>query len=196
MYKLYTDKAELFEAAIKISGASTADTDCRLIIETETVNLLFTGKINTDGMCQILIRALAKFLPEGTTGTMRLEVIAENTYFVPWTSNFLVETEKKVVAEVVSAKPATVMVEAIPTIKTTTPSALMTESSTKRSNASPTSETHVTNIGKMIMENKINGEMEKINSSLTNYFIKHRIDKKKATQLTMDAMKSIINLAD
>ena len=36
------------------------------------------------------------FLPEGTKGNMRLEVIADDVYFEPWSSDFGVKTNKKV----------------------------------------------------------------------------------------------------
>ena len=48
------------------------------------------------------------FLPEGTKGNMRLEVIADDVYFEPWSSDFNVKTNKKVnvvVAEQVEDKP-------------------------------------------------------------------------------------------
>jgi len=117
MYTLYTDQSELFEATISITGASLTDTKCRLVIESDVVNLMFTGKIDSDGACSIPIKALAKYFPEGKQGTMRLEVIAENTYFVPWESEYTVKTHKKVTVEVKSRSEIPTIVEAKATIK-------------------------------------------------------------------------------
>jgi len=45
MYKLYTDKTELFECTIKLSGASLSKSKVRLVVESTDLNLLFPGKI-------------------------------------------------------------------------------------------------------------------------------------------------------
>jgi hypothetical protein len=41
MYKLFTDKTELFECNVKLEGASLKNSQARLIIESEEINLLF-----------------------------------------------------------------------------------------------------------------------------------------------------------
>ena len=41
-------------------------------------------------------------LGEDDTGKMKLEVIAEDTYFLPWESDFVVDTNKKIKVEVKS----------------------------------------------------------------------------------------------
>ena len=45
MYKLFTDKTELFECNVKLEGASLKSSIARIIIESEDVNLLFNGTI-------------------------------------------------------------------------------------------------------------------------------------------------------
>lgn len=100
MYSLFQDKQELFEAKIKIEGASLNESFCRLVVESEEWNLVFKGEIDKSGNCVIPIKKLRRVLPEGTVGTMKLEVIAEDTYFVPWESEFEVETAKSVQVEV------------------------------------------------------------------------------------------------
>jgi hypothetical protein len=104
MYSLYRDKQELFEAKIKIEGASLNESFCRLVVESEEWNLMFEGEIDKSGNCTIPIKKLKRVLPEGTSGTMKLEVIAEDTYFVPWESEFEVETAKSVQVEVKQQK--------------------------------------------------------------------------------------------
>ena len=44
MYKLFTDKSELFECYIKIEGASLSNSKARLVVETNEYSLMFNGK--------------------------------------------------------------------------------------------------------------------------------------------------------
>ena len=92
MYKLFTDKSELFECDIKLQGASLNKSKARLVVETPEYSLLFKGTINSKGKCEIPIRKLKGLIDENTKGNIRLEVIAEDTFFTPWESDFEVET--------------------------------------------------------------------------------------------------------
>ncbi len=107
MYKLFTDKSETFECDIKIEGASLTNSKARLVIETNDYSLLFNGKINSSGKCSIPVKKLKGLIDETSKGDIRLEVIAEDTYFTPWESKFEIEASKKVTVEVKSqtAKP-------------------------------------------------------------------------------------------
>ena len=100
MYKLFTDKAELFECSIKLQGASLKKSKARLVVETPEYSLLFNGTISKSGKCEIPIKKLKGLIDEDTSGSIRLEVIAEDTFFTPWESNFEVETSKKVTVEI------------------------------------------------------------------------------------------------
>ena len=91
MYKLFTDKAETFECDIKIDGAS---------LSKSKASLLFHGKINSSGKCTIPVKKLKGLIDESSKGDIRLEVIAEDTYFIPWKSDFEIEASKKVTVEV------------------------------------------------------------------------------------------------
>ena len=102
MYKLFTDKTELFECSISLEGASLKKSKARLVIETKEYSLLFNGSISKGGKCEIPIRKLKGLIDESTTGNIRLEVIAEDTFFTPWESDFEVDTSKKVTVEVKS----------------------------------------------------------------------------------------------
>ena len=102
MYKLFTDKTELFECSISLQGASLKKSKARLVVETQDYSLLFDGTISKGGKCEIPIRKLKGLIDEDTSGNIRLEVIAEDTFFTPWESNFEVETSKKVTVEVKS----------------------------------------------------------------------------------------------
>ena len=99
-YKLFTDKQEIFECNIYLEGASLTKATSRIIVETQDLKLMFEGTIDKDGNCKVPIRKLNGLLKEDDSGTMKLEVIAEDTYFLPWESDFEVDTAKKIKVEV------------------------------------------------------------------------------------------------
>ena len=109
MYKLFTDKTELFECDIKLQGASLKKSKARLVVETPDYSLLFNGKISSNGKCEIPIRKLKGLIDEDTVGNIRLEIIAEDTFFTPWESDFEVDTNKKVQVEVKSQESKAIL---------------------------------------------------------------------------------------
>ena len=111
MYKLFTDKSELFECNISLQGASLKKSKARLVVETSDYSLLFNGSIDSQGKCEIPIRKLKGLVDENTTGNIRLEVIAEDTFFTPWESDFEVDASKKVTVEVKSQQAKKPIVE-------------------------------------------------------------------------------------
>ena len=111
MYKLFTDKAELFECDIKIEGASLSNSTARLVVETNDYSLMFNGKISSGGKCKIPIRKLKGLIDENSKGNIRLEVIAEDTFFTPWKSDFEVQASKKVTVEIKSQSNKKPLVE-------------------------------------------------------------------------------------
>ena len=113
MYTLYTDKIENFKCSIDVEGASLSETDVRLVLQSDKLNLLYEGTIDANGTCNIPIDKLKNILKEGTEGTMRLEVIAEDTFFSPWEDSFTVETNKKVTVEVLSSTKSPIKESAI-----------------------------------------------------------------------------------
>ena len=108
IYNLYTDKPNKFNCNIEIEGTSLSKSKVRLVVETEDMSYMFNGKIENNGLCEVNIPKTKHFLTEGTQGLMRLEVIADDVYFEPWSSQFNVKTNKKVnvvVSEQVEEKP-------------------------------------------------------------------------------------------
>jgi len=99
-YKLYTDKQEIFECNIYLEGASLTKASSRIIVETQDLKLMFEGTIDKDGNCKVPIKKLRGLLNEDDSGTMKLEIIAEDVYFNPWESDFEVDTAKKIKVEV------------------------------------------------------------------------------------------------
>ena len=99
-YKLYTDKANKFNCNIEVEGTSLAKSQVRLVIESDDMSYMFKGSIQSNGECEVTIPKTKNFLPEGTVGNMRLEVIADDVYFEPWASDFSVATNKKVTVQI------------------------------------------------------------------------------------------------
>lgn len=102
MYTFYTDKNEMFECNLSLEGAKLNDCKARLVLESENYNLLFYGSLDENGKCSIPVKKLKSLLSETDTGKIRLEVIAEDTYFEPWSDTYDVKASKKVTVEVVS----------------------------------------------------------------------------------------------
>ena len=154
MYKLFTDKPEIFECNIKIDGASLANSQARLIIESEHVNILFKGSIDENGKCKIPIKKLKGLLSESAKGEIKLEVIAEDTYFLPWKSEFSVDASKKVTVEVKS-QDAQVILETAPKVQVTEVKETKSEPQKKEEVETPIRE-HVVKLIKLLVRENIN----------------------------------------
>ena len=79
MYKLYTDKIENFEAKIKLEGASLNKSKARLVVEADGFDVMFKGTISKSGVVKVPVKRLRGLIDENTEGTIKLEVIAEDT---------------------------------------------------------------------------------------------------------------------
>ena len=95
-YTLYTDREENFNCEIALEGARLRDSFARIILETSNVSLAFNGTIYSQGRCDIPIKPLRHLLEAKDRGIMKLEVVADDTYFKPWESDFVVDSYKKV----------------------------------------------------------------------------------------------------
>ena len=144
MYKLFTYKTELFECSISLQGASLKKSKARLVVETQDYSLLFKGTISKEGKCEIPIRKLKGLIDENTTGNIRLEVIAEDTYFTPWESDFEVDASKKVTVEVKSQQTKKPIVETKVKVKVKDEKPTLTEKD------------HVINLFKLLIKEDIN----------------------------------------
>ena len=144
MYKLFTDKAELFECNISLQGASLKKSKARLVVETPDYSLLFKGNISKSGKCEIPIKKLKGLIDEDTTGNIRLEVIAEDTFFTPWESDFEVDASKKVTVEVKSQSSKKPILETKVKVKV------------KNEKPTITEKQHVINLFKLLIKEDIN----------------------------------------
>ena len=163
MYKLFTDKTELFECNIKLEGASLKNSQARLIIESEDINLLFKGQITSEGKCIIPIKKLKGLLEGNTKGEIKLEVIAEDTYFTPWKSEFVVEASKKLTVEVKS-QDAEIIAESAPRVQV---------SGIKESTVDPITE-HIVKLVKLLIKedvniNNLSIKKDKVNNIIATY---------------------------
>lgn len=111
MYNLYLDKAENFECEVAVKNASLTNAFARMIVECGDFSLMFNGAIK-NGKCHVPIKRLKGLLEENSKGKMKLEVIVEDTYFIPWEDNFQVEQHTAVKVRVnEQKKPTKPMVE-------------------------------------------------------------------------------------
>jgi hypothetical protein len=109
MFKLYTDKNNTFKCKVAIEGANENTAVARLVIEGESHNLMFDGKIK-NGLCEVTIGKFKNFDNFKSKGQVKLEVIADDTYFTPWKSEYKLEQSRVVTVEMVedeetSSKP-------------------------------------------------------------------------------------------
>lgn len=166
MYKLYTDKQEIFECDIQLEGASLNNSNARLIIETDDLSLLFKGNINSQGKCKIPVKRLKGLLGEDIKGTIKLEVIAEDTYFIPWESAFVVEASKKIQVEVKSQNQGKVITESKPSVKVKNINEVTNEE-----------KDHVLNILRLLVKENINLSNVSIRKNKLNYIVATYLDK-------------------
>ena len=182
MYKLFTDKTELFECNISLQGASLKKSKARLVVETQDYSLLFNGSINSNGKCEIPIRKLKGLIDEDTNGSIRLEVIAEDTFFTPWQSDFEVETSKKVTVEVKTQTTQKPILEAKATIKP--------------QQVTKSEKTHVVNLFKLLIKEDINIDnisykRNKLNNIVATYLKEHTI--KDTEKIINGVLKVLVN---
>ena len=103
MYKLLKDKVNEFQCEIKLVGATTKNAKVRLFLEGTGCEYSFNGTI--DGTrCRVNLGKLKNFTNLMESGKIRLEVIADDTVFVPYESTYEIEASKSVTVEVVETQ--------------------------------------------------------------------------------------------
>ena len=172
MYKLFTDKNELFECNISLEGASLKKSKARLVVETQDYSLLFNGNISSNGKCEIPIKKLKGLIDENTSGNIRLEVIAEDTFFTPWESDFEVETSKKVTVEIKSQQNKKPILETKVKVKVK-----------KTKPITITEKQHVINLFKLLIKeniniNNISFKRNKLNNLVATYLKENTVNDK------------------
>ena len=107
-------------------------------------------------------------IDENTQGNIRLEVIAEDTFFTPWESNFKVDASKKVTVEVKSKTNSQPIMEA-------------KVSNITQETVTLTERDHVVNILKLLVKEQINiknisYKKDKLNNIVATYLTEYKID--------------------
>tara|TARA_R110001592_G_C13118318_1_gene745598 strand:+ start:535 stop:1101 length:567 start_codon:yes stop_codon:yes gene_type:complete len=171
MYKLFTDKSELFECDINLTGASYKKTTARLVVETPEFSLMFNGTVGSNGECKVPIKKLKGLIDESISGNVKLEVIAEDTYFIPWESTFEVEQSKKVTVEVKSQKNKQLVESTEPKITV----------SKVNNRISLSEKNHVLNIMKLLLKENItlsnlSIKKNKLNNIIAEYVSKNPVN--------------------
>jgi hypothetical protein len=100
MYKIFLDQNKTFQCSVQLEGAELSKSEARLFLESENFTLAFKGEINTNGTVKIPIKKLKGILTENYSGKIYLEVIAEDTVFKPWESDYVTDVAKKVSVQV------------------------------------------------------------------------------------------------
>jgi len=160
MYKIFIDKAKLFECDIKIEGASLDQSEVRLCLEAENFNLTFKGEINRNGDVKIPIRKLKGILKEDFIGKISLEVIAEDTLFIPWKSEYQTSISKKVEVSVNESLTESKTIEEKPKMSF----------NLKEEKFDPTE--HINEIFNILKNNNVNYKKLYKNSDILNELIK------------------------
>tara|TARA_R110001592_G_scaffold204278_1_gene454352 strand:- start:55 stop:618 length:564 start_codon:yes stop_codon:yes gene_type:complete len=168
MYKLYTDKIENFEAKIKLQGASLKKSKARLVVEADGFDVMFKGTISDTGKVNIPVKRLRGLIEENTKGSIRLEVIAEDTFFIPWESKFEVQASKTVTVEVKTQNKKM--------IKNRKGSAHII------SQATLTEKQHILNLVKMLIKEDINIENLHIKKNKLNNIVATYVQKNPITE--------------
>lgn len=179
MYKLFTDKTEIFECNIKLEGAALKNSQARLLIESSDLSLIFKGEISSDGKCKIPVKKLKGLLDENTKGNVKLEVIADDTYFTPWESNFTVETSKKVTVEVKSTTQP-IISESKPKVEVIN---VKEDKPIIKENLFPDKKGHILNLIKILVKENINiynipTKKTQLNDIIGSYVVENNINDK------------------
>ena len=134
---------------------------------------MFNGKINSSGKCEIPIKKLKGLIDESSKGNIRLEVIAEDTYFIPWKSEFEINASKKVTVEIKSQnKP--LIESGGPKVKVSKIKETKKINKSKQVMITESEKTHILNIMKLLIHENVNIDnlsikRDKLNKVIATY---------------------------
>jgi hypothetical protein len=106
MYKLLKDKNNEFQCEIKLVGASEKTAKVRLFLEGTGCEYSFNGTIEGT-RCRVNLGKLKSFSNLMESGKIRLEVVADDTLFVPYESTYELEESKSVTVEMIQPEQTT-----------------------------------------------------------------------------------------
>lgn len=165
---IFLDESKLFKCQLKIEGASLSKSKCRLLIKTDDLTLIQEGTINENGLVEIQIPKLKRFI-ESKKGTAVLEVIADDMFFAPYTDTIVFKN--KFVVEVIGEEKIKV---GKPSVTVTTMT--KTNPTPKNTFHKPLSEL-IHNINKKnITSENLNKNIKLVRSLLESTMRKYRLD--------------------
>lgn len=191
MYTLYTDRSEDFKCNIGVEGANISDTQARLVLKSDTINLMFEGKVSSNGDCTIPVSKLNKLLSEGTKGEIKLEVIAEDTFFSPWEDKFEVKTNKKVTVEIQNGNTKETIKESRIRVKVTAPQRAAQPKHVEKAPLSEVNHGHI--LAKLLGKKGINLDNLAENVSTVSSLTEKYINKYKVKESQDSLITEIIN---
>lgn len=86
MYKLLKDKSNEFKCEIQLEGTSSP-ASVRLFLEGDGCEISFDGNIS-ENICSIPMGRLKKYSNLLENGKIRLEVVVDDTLFIPYTNTY------------------------------------------------------------------------------------------------------------
>ena len=134
-------------------------------------------------------------LDENTQGNIKLEVIADDVYFTPWESNFIIETSKKLTVEVTSQAAA--LIESQSPRVTVEVHKDMQEPSEKQEVPSLIQE-HIVKLFKILTKEDINiknivYKKDKLNNIVATYLQENTIPEEKNSEIISGLVEKLLS---
>ena len=178
MYTIQLDQTKNFECSLKIQGASLKKSKINMIIEGDDFDIKLKGAIDSSGKVTIPIKKLKGILDENIKGNMFLEVIAEDTYFTPYKTEYLTEVSRKVEVISVNGKSKESLTES-ESVNITDSKPKVTISDIKNDDALLIKE-HVNRINKNITRSNLNifkkEDKTKVIKTIQNYLTENKVE--------------------
>ena len=178
MYTIQLDQTKNFECNLKIQGASLKKSKINMIIEGDDFDIKLKGTIDSTGQVTIPVKKLKGILDENVKGNMFLEVIAEDTYFTPYKTEYLTEVSRKVEVISVNGKSRESLTES-ESVDITDSKPKVTISDIKNDDALLIKE-HVNRINKNITRSNLNifkkEDKAKVIKTIQNYLTENKVE--------------------
>jgi len=193
MYTIQLDKTNNFECNIKIQGASIKKTKVNLVVESNDFSLKFKGSISEDGKINIPLSKLKGILDENVKGKLYLEVIADDTYFTPYETEYLTEVSRKVEVVSVNGKSKKSLVEGSEFEENVSKKPIVTISEVKQDNTKLILE-HTKNIVKTIKNKNLSIYKSSDKSAVIKTIQSYLIENKVKGNLNKGIMVNLYNI--
>jgi hypothetical protein len=178
MYTIQLDQAKNFECSLKIQGASLKKSKINMIIESDDFDIKLKGTIDSSGQVTIPVKKLKGILDENVKGNMFLEVIAEDTYFTPYQTEYVTEVSRKVEVVTVNGKSKETLTES-EGVKVTDSKPKVTISDIKNDETLLIKE-HANRINKNIIRSNLNifkkEDKTKVIKTIQNYLTENKVE--------------------